>query len=84
VIVESIKKADKCDDLIIRLYEAERNTTRCDVSFGYPVESVYETNMLEEELVSVHLRDNCVLLCFKPFEIKTLKVKIDIRTSPSR
>jgi alpha-mannosidase len=77
VIVESIKKADKCDDLIIRLYEAERNTTRCEVSFGYPVVSVYETNMLEEVPVPVLLRDNCVSLRFKPFEIKTLKVKTE-------
>ena len=76
VIVETVKKADKCDDLIIRLYEAERNTTRCNISFGYLVESVYETNMLEEEPVPVHLRDNYVSLCFKPFEIKTLKVKV--------
>ena len=45
--------------------------------FGYPVESVYETNLLEEEPVPVHLRHNCISLCFKPFKIKTLKVKAE-------
>lgn len=77
IIIESIKKAENSDDLIFRLYETERRKTRVQVDFWYPVQSVVETNLLEEPLKKPeNVEYGQMHLEFEPFEIKTLKVRV--------
>ena len=76
VIVEAVKCAyDVEGAYVVRLYECERTRTNCTVTFGRPVSTVSETNLLEEELSALKVNDNSVSLEFAPFEIKTLLVK---------
>lgn len=77
VIIEAIKPAeDGSGDVIVRLYEAKRMTTRCKLSTTLPVQKVYVTNMLEENQSVVEGADQTVMLEFRPFEIKTLRFRI--------
>jgi alpha-mannosidase len=78
VIVESVKWAEDGDGFILRLYEAGRTGTHARLRFGIPVESVQETNLLEEALCDLEVRDNAAALYFRAFEIKTLKVTLKI------
>ena len=76
IIVESIKP---CEDneraFIVRLYDAEGAYTRTGVKLFDGAKSVEITNMLEESIEAI-VGDPCVVpLQFRPFEIKTLKVK---------
>ena len=57
---------------MLRLYEAGKTAARCRVSFGVPVASVRETDMLEEKGKKHAVRNGAVTLRFKPFEVKTL------------
>ncbi len=76
VIIETVKKAEDSDDIIIRMYETWNCGTDADVSFGLPVTAVSECNLLEEKDEPLALSDNKVVLKFRPFEIKTIKVAL--------
>lgn len=58
---------------ILRLYEAEGAGDRVTVAFGVPVKGAAQTNMLEETIQEYGAAQELVL-DFKPFEIKTLKI----------
>ena len=50
IIIESIKKAEDNNDIILRLYEAHGSTITASVKFGFAFKSVCLTNMLEEKI----------------------------------
>ena len=82
VIIEALKTPEGAPgaegDMILRLYEAGGGTVNCSLSAAYPLESVHETNMLERNPRPLPLEDTrgSVKLHFRPFEIKTLRLKL--------
>lgn len=58
---------------VLRLYEAEGAADSVKISFGIPVKGIVQTNMLEEPLAE-HGAGQELVLAFRPFEIKTLKI----------
>ncbi len=83
IILECLKPAeDGSGDLILRLYESNNVFTNCTIHLDLPFTKLYETNMLEENGVEVPFEkgdcDCCcaeINLAFRPFEIKTLRLK---------
>lgn len=77
IILETIKPAqDGSEDLILRLYESHGSHAQSKLSMYLPVECVYETSMLEKEIGrEFEIRCNQISLEFRPFEIKTLRMK---------
>jgi alpha-mannosidase len=73
IIIETVKKAEDDEGLIIRLYEATGASTPAVLQFGVPVDKVEETNLLEEKPQLLELAQNSIHLVFLPFEIKTIK-----------
>ena len=76
IIVEAVKKAETGNDVIVRLYECAQRGTQTTVRFYLPFSMAYETNLLEENVALLPLRDGAVVLTFQPFEIKTLRMVI--------
>lgn len=77
VIIEAAKPAeDGSGDVIVRLYESMRTATRCELATTLPVAAAVETDMLENELAPLDLADGKVPLTFRPFEIKTVRLKV--------
>ena len=77
VVVEAVKKAEAPggeDGIIVRLYECEHRSTRATLHFDFPVGSATETNLMEDVLSPLTLRNNRVTLDFRPFEVKTVRV----------
>ncbi len=74
VIIETVKKAEDSDALIVRLYETWNMRTSCSVKFGKEVASASICNLLEEKDEALEVVGDIASLEFKPFEIKTLKV----------
>lgn len=76
VIVEAVKKAEDGDDIIVRVYEAYNR--RCDVclTFANEIEQAWECDMLENNICDAVTEDNMVFLTIKPYEIKTLRIKL--------
>lgn len=75
VIIESIKKAEENDDIILRVYEAAGITTHTTLTFATEITSIWQTNLLEEQAEHLDHQQSTVKLVLNPFEILTLRVK---------
>jgi alpha-mannosidase len=75
VIVEAVKQAEEGDALIVRLYECEGRDERASVQFGFPVRSVAEVDLMEENPQPREMVGDGVVIALRPFEIKTLRVE---------
>lgn len=74
IVIETVKKAEDSDALIIRMYETWNKSTPCRINLGIDAAEVFECNLLEEKDEPLALDGNGVSLTFRPFELKTLKV----------
>lgn len=75
VLIDSIKKAEDSDDVIIRLHEAFGQSLKTTLTFGVRADSATECDLLEQDLTLFKIIKSKLSLKFSPFEIKTLKVK---------
>ena len=76
VSLEVVKKAEKSDDLVIRLVETAGSASRTRLCTTLKDVRLIETNLIEwEELDSCEFRNGEVELDFRPFDIRTFKVR---------
>jgi alpha-mannosidase len=77
VVLEAAKPAeDGSGDIVVRLYESKRMRTRATVTTTLPVASATETDMLERHVAGLDCVDGKLELDFRPFEIKTIRLKL--------
>lgn len=76
VVIETVKVAEDSDNLVIRAYETWNSKTPATLTFCNAIESATECNLMEEEDEAVAFDGNILTATFKPFEIKTFKVKL--------
>jgi alpha-mannosidase len=74
VVVETIKRAEEGDALIVRCYECQRTRGQVALSFDFEVGSAFRVNLLEEEPRELKVEGHKVYYDFRPFEIFTLKI----------
>ena len=75
VVIETIKKAEDSDDIVVRLYEAENKQTDCVLHTAFSLSGCTEANLMEEPELALPVDGNSVALHFRPFEIKTLIIR---------
>ena len=75
IIIETIKLAEDGNGIIVRLYESQRKRGQVQVRFGCGVESVWTTNLLEEDESALSVDQDSIILNMKPYQIVTLRVK---------
>ncbi len=76
VIVESVKWAEQGGGFVLRLYDAGKIGGKVRLALGVPVESVCETNLLEENGQPLDVAGGTVTFTMRPFEIKTLLCRV--------
>ncbi|MDR2646679.1 MAG: glycosyl hydrolase-related protein [Oscillospiraceae bacterium] len=76
VVIETIKKAEDSDDLIVRTYESANRAVNAVLTFGSAVAQITECDLMEENDVPATAQGASVAVAYKPFEIKTFKVKL--------
>jgi len=76
VIVETVKRAEDNDDLIVRLYRCTNARGTVTVRFGVPIRTVWRADLLETPLDALPVQDQRVTFALKPFEIVTLRVAL--------
>ena len=76
VVIETVKKAENGEELIVRLYECYNRRTNVTLICGEEIADAVECNLLEEDEKQVSFADNTVSLLIRPYEIKTLKIKL--------
>jgi alpha-mannosidase len=72
-----VKKAEKSDALVLRVFEHANARATATISFGVPVKSARLVNLMEEGGEPVAVRGNSVTLQLKPFEIATLLLEVE-------
>lgn len=78
VIVETVKLAeDGSGDWIVRLYESKGGSVACGLRAGLSVVAVHVTDMLEEKMEELPYEGGDVLLQFRPFEVKTVRLQVE-------
>ena len=76
IVIETIKPAeDNSGDTIVRLYELMRTATRAGLTCGLPSRQAWECDMLENIRQPLEIKSGRVVLEFRPFEIKTLRLR---------
>jgi len=76
VTIETIKKAEKSDALVLRVYEHANRRAEATIAFGLPVKSARIVNLMEEgEAEPLDIKDNSITLKLRPFEIATLMIE---------
>ncbi len=76
VIVETVKKAEREDAWIVRVYEYRQcRSSGVTLRFAQPLRSAVECNLMEEQDSPVEFDGDCLTFPINPFEIKTFRVK---------
>lgn len=77
VTLEVLKKAERDDTRIIRLVETAGLSSTAQLRLSSAVEQVTVTNLVEwKQGAELPIADNTVTLTLKPFEIRTLRLKM--------
>ncbi len=74
VIVETIKKSENQEAIVVRIYESNGKDTEVNLELYTGAKRVVLCDMLENEECAVEVTENHVQLQFTPFEIKTVKI----------
>ncbi|MBA3874055.1 MAG: alpha-mannosidase, partial [Anaerolineae bacterium] len=74
VVIETIKRAEDGNDIIVRLYENERNRGMVSIKTGFALAKAQHCNLLEENDATLSVQDNQVQFEIKPYEIVTLRL----------
>ena len=78
IILETVKPAeDGTRDIILRLYESKRSSTKCNLATLLPVKYAAQTDMLERNMTKLPIAKGKIALEFRPFEIKTIRLSFE-------
>lgn len=73
VVIETIKKAEDDDSVIVRLYDTYNQKTDVTIKAAFDCKEVYLCDMMETKQTRLECVDGCVKIPVKNFEIVTLK-----------
>jgi alpha-mannosidase len=74
LVLDTIKRAEGSDELVLRLYEAHGGRGVARVSLASRVEQARLANALEEELGEVTVEAGALVLPYRPHEVLTVMV----------
>ena len=77
IVLDTVKKAEDSDDLILRLYESHGSHQTGALESSLPFAKVSRVNLLEEGNEAVRVVHGRIDLTLRPFEIVTLKLKTE-------
>lgn len=74
VIIDTVKRAEDSNSIVVRMYEAYNRRTKLRLDFGFEVKSCSLADMSENPHKDIKVKDNAIALEIKPFEIVTILV----------
>jgi alpha-mannosidase len=74
LVLDTIKKAEDSDALILRLYECHGSHGKAKLAFALPFKSAHFSNILEDEGDAVPHANGIIEIPYTPFQIITLKL----------
>jgi alpha-mannosidase len=74
IVIETIKRAEDDNGIIVRLYESQRKRGPITLTTGFPLREAWHTNLLEQNDTVLTVTDQQVTFNVKPYEIVTLRL----------
>jgi alpha-mannosidase len=74
-VIETVKRAEDGEGMIIRLYESHRKRAPVRLRFAFRVSEAWQTNLLEENESALQVEGDSVCFHLKPYQIMTMRVK---------
>ena len=74
-MLDTIKRAEDSDSLILRLYEAHGGRGTARVRLGVPFSRACLTDLLEGEGDELPLRDGAIEVAYRPWQLITIAVR---------
>jgi alpha-mannosidase len=75
VLLDTVKRAEDSDALVLRLYEAHGARGRARIRVGLPFARAARVNLLEDEEAALAVSDGEVVLDYRPHQILTVLVQ---------
>lgn len=76
IIIDTVKKAENGDDIIIRMFETYGTVSEGKLCFGFPAAGCTETDLLEQFIAEVPVMGTSISFKINPYEIKTYRVHV--------
>jgi alpha-mannosidase len=76
VVIDTVKKAEDSDDIILRLYESHGGRGPIQITSPLSIRSAWRCDILEENDVLLPMGAEGLDVDIKPFEIVTLKLQV--------
>jgi len=77
VILNTVKRCEDSDEIVVRLYEAHGTRGPVTVTFANPIKRAVECDLMEENEQPVEWNKYSIRFYAKPFEIRTFKVAFE-------
>lgn len=74
VLLETVKKAEDDDAVLVRFFEYKHYRNQTNVSFAKPIKKAVECNLIEEEVKEADYQNQTLSFSVSPYEIKTFKI----------
>ncbi|MBN1992331.1 MAG: alpha-mannosidase [Anaerolineae bacterium] len=75
VVIETIKRAEDGQGIIVRLYESQRQRGEVTLTSHFELAGVWQTNLLEENQAELSPAGHEVSFLIKPYQIMTLRLR---------
>jgi len=76
VIIETVKKAENCDAVVIRAYDSYNRKGEVEFKFGFDISEAYICDLMENKLDKIEVIDNrAISVNISNFEIVTIMVR---------
>ena len=75
IVIETIKEAEYGNETIIRMYETKNTRGKATIKLGFNATKAYLGNLCEKKEKELKIKNGCVTIDYKPFEIITLIVE---------
>jgi alpha-mannosidase len=75
IVVESVKRAEDGDGIIVRLYECHNSRGRAELACARRPRTAELCNLEEAPVAELEVQDGLIAFEFRPFEILTLRLR---------
>jgi len=75
LVIDTVKKAEDSDEIIVRLYEAHGGRGTARLSLGFPFKSARFCNLLEDNGHAAVVTNGKIALPYTPYQVLSLKVR---------
>ena len=76
VVIETVKRAEDSQDLIVRCYECYNQRGPVTLTFGAHIAEAMECNLMERDEKSVESHANQLFFHVRPYQIRTFRVRL--------